>query len=267
MPFPLAHPAAALPFRRWCPKRLSFASLVIGSLTPDMANCLNWDNFTHSLVGSVTFCWLFGLITLWVFYRVRAPLVAMLPNPHRDALLPLCGEPCNSLFICAMSLLLGSWIHIGWDLFTHDNSWLAERLGSLSVSLPKYGMHPLKVSRLLWGLSTGGGTALVIGAYLSWLKRAKGSVTLLMPTEWRAYTTWFVLLIIPAGAATLLTLFVWGGHFQFGFLIRAFTEFYLVLLYLTLVIVGFVSLVRPRIPGYKPVVTAASEAKFNQKFD
>jgi len=32
MPFPLAHPAAVLPLKRFCPQRLSFSALVIGAL-------------------------------------------------------------------------------------------------------------------------------------------------------------------------------------------------------------------------------------------
>ena len=36
MPFPLAHPAAVLPFRRYCSRWLNFPALVIGSLVPDL---------------------------------------------------------------------------------------------------------------------------------------------------------------------------------------------------------------------------------------
>jgi hypothetical protein len=247
MPFPLAHPAAVLPFRRWCPRYLSLASLMIGSLVPDLTNCLDWDYFTHSLVGSVTFCWPFGLILLWAFHRVRAPLVATLPSPHREALLPLCGEPVNSFFVCVLSMLLGIWLHLGWDSFTHEYGWLAHRLGSLIVSLPNQGTVQIGLSRVLWMLSTGVGAALVVAAYLSWLKRAKSPASPTLSTEWRGYATWFVLLLIPAVAGTLLTLSLYLDHLNFGFLLRAFVEFYLALLYLTLAIAGFVLLGRGRI--------------------
>jgi hypothetical protein len=40
MPFPLAHPAAVLPLRRYCPKYLSFPVLIVGSLVPDVGYCL-----------------------------------------------------------------------------------------------------------------------------------------------------------------------------------------------------------------------------------
>jgi hypothetical protein len=35
MPFPLAHPVAVLPFRRYCPRFFSLPALVAGSLVPD----------------------------------------------------------------------------------------------------------------------------------------------------------------------------------------------------------------------------------------
>lgn len=240
MPFPLAHPAAVLPLRRWCPHRLSFASLVIGSLIPDVTNCLNWDHYSHSLMGSLFICWPLGLVLLRVFLRTRAALVATLPNPHREALLPLCGEPGHSLIVQAMSLLLGIWIHIGWDLFTHDHSWLAQSLGTMSIELPKLGTHELKVNRVLWLLSTGGGVTIVLVAYLLWLRRATERVAGACWEGWRPYTTWSGLLLLPVLASTPLTLLVSRGHDQFGYMMRAFVEFYLTLLLITLAIAGFV---------------------------
>jgi hypothetical protein len=245
MPFPLAHPAAILPFRRWGTERLSFVALVLGSLTPDLANCLNYDKIAHSLIGSVIFCWPFGLISLWIFHLVRAPLVATLPTPHREVLLPLCGKSRHSVFICAVSLLLGIWIHLGWDLFTHDASWLAEGLGSLSISLPKNGIHQIRVSRVLWGLSTVGGAALVITAYFSWLKLAKTRMNLHVSTIWRCYATWLLFILIPCVVATLLTFLLYWNH-SVVFLVRAFAEIYFTLLYLTLGIAGIALIVRSR---------------------
>lgn len=238
MPLPLAHPAAVLPLRRWCPKYLNFASLIIGSLTPDMANCLGWDYFAHSFLGSIVFCWPFGLISLWAFYRVRTPLAKILPNPHREALLPLCAEPFGSFFICTMSLLLGIWIHIGWDLFTHDYSWLAQNLGYLSVPIQNHGTYQLRVSHIVWDLSTIGGTILVVAVYLTWLNRVKRSSFLWRITEWRAYLNSLVFLLIPTIVAIPCTFFVSKEHFHLGFVFRAFAEFYIVLLFFTLAVGG-----------------------------
>ena len=245
MPFPLAHPAAVLPLGRWCPKHLSFSALIMGSLIPDMMNWLNWDNFTHSFIGSLTFCWLFAAISLWVFYRVRAPLVATLPNPHRQALLPLCGRPCGTILVCAISLLVGIWIHIGWDLLTQDHRWLGQRLGAVELPLPSLGTYQMRVSRILWIGSSVGGIALVVGAYLAWLQRLKKSNALFAASQWRAYLTWLIFLLIPAAAGAALTMLVWWGH-SLGFLIRAFTEFYIFLLHLTLAMAGYLLLKRRR---------------------
>jgi len=50
MPFPVAHPAAVLPLRRYCPRYLSFPALVVGSLSPDLGYLfghLHADWFSH----------------------------------------------------------------------------------------------------------------------------------------------------------------------------------------------------------------------------
>src|SRR2546426_9342497 len=113
MPFPLAHPAAVLPLRRYCPRYLNFPALMIGSLTPDVGYCLQRfrvDQFSHSFVGSVAFCLPTGIAMLLVFYAIRESLVAALPAPHRDALLPLCRKPNDRpASAIVLSLLIGAW--------------------------------------------------------------------------------------------------------------------------------------------------------------
>jgi hypothetical protein len=50
MPFPVAHLAAVLPLRRYCPRYLSFPALVVGSLSPDLGYLfghLHTDWFSH----------------------------------------------------------------------------------------------------------------------------------------------------------------------------------------------------------------------------
>ena len=94
MPFPLAHPAAVLPLRRFCPRYLSFPALVAGSLSPDFGyvfGSLHVDEFSHRLwAGSFGFCLPVGLLSVWVFYLVRAPLVGVLPGRYRQLFGPLC---------------------------------------------------------------------------------------------------------------------------------------------------------------------------------
>jgi len=42
--FPVAHPAAVLPLRRFAPRHLDFAARVIGALSPDFACALDQVN-------------------------------------------------------------------------------------------------------------------------------------------------------------------------------------------------------------------------------
>jgi hypothetical protein len=55
MPYPLAHPAAVLPLRRLCPRRLSFPALVVGSLCPDVGYPLGVSRFSHSFSQELLF--------------------------------------------------------------------------------------------------------------------------------------------------------------------------------------------------------------------
>src|ERR1035438_3630138 len=118
MPFPLAHPAAVLPLRRYCPRWLSFPALVIGSLAPDAGYCLgelggrDWGVFTHGVLGSVVFCLPLGMVLLALFYALRSPVVRMLPTPYQQALLPLCRRSSGSSWVDRKSTRLNS-SHLG----------------------------------------------------------------------------------------------------------------------------------------------------------
>jgi hypothetical protein len=83
VPFPLAHPAAVLPLRRYCPRYLSFPGLIAGSLSPDfgyLLGHLHVDQFSHRFwAGSFGFCLPAGLLAVGAYYLVRPPLLALLP--------------------------------------------------------------------------------------------------------------------------------------------------------------------------------------------
>src|SRR6185503_14629770 len=100
MPFPLAHPAAVLPLRRFCPRYLSFPALIIGSLSPDLgylSGSFRLDVFSHRfLAGSFGFCLPAGLLLLLAFYLVRSRVVGILPARYRPVLSPLCQRPIGS---------------------------------------------------------------------------------------------------------------------------------------------------------------------------
>jgi len=239
MPLPVAHPLAVLPLRRWCPGRLSFAGLVLGSLTPDLANCVNWDTFTHSLLGSVVFCLPVGAIWLAAFLRVRAALAAALPSPHREALLPLCQRPAPPAVTCVLSLLLGCWTHLVWDLLTHDHSTLARNLGAWGFALPGAGLVSVRVSRLLWLVSSAGGFAALAAVYGCWLRRARPE-RVISRTDWRQVCrTWYGWVLSPLILAVPLGGWTAGGTGGPAWLARAIGEYYLTLLCVSLLAAGF----------------------------
>ena len=255
MPFTLAHPAAALAFRRWCPVYFSFAAIVVGSLVPDLGNCLNLDNFNHSAIGSVAFCLPVGVVSLWVFYRIRVPLLVTLPMPHRQALLRACRTAHASFFISLISLFLGIWTHLAWDIFTHQQSWLSLHIGSLSVHLFSIGIYQLRASSLVWLISTLVGMALLSVQYALFLKSAKHHFFKFSWGEWRAYVFWLFMLSIPMLISAGLTdfLYISKGYYGSGWIFRAFCELYFTSFYVMLGLVGLLLVFRAGIRDRKPI--------------
>ena len=177
MPFPLAHPAAVLPLRRYCPRWLSFPALVIGSLTPDAGYCLgslggrDWGLFTHGMLGSVVFCLPLGMVLLALFYGLRSPVVRILPPPYQQAFLPLCNRSCSSAWVVVISLLVGTWTHLLWDSFTHSDGWCVQHLPVLDSVVFSVGGHTARVCHVLWYGCSFAGVIFLFLAFDKW-KRA-----------------------------------------------------------------------------------------------
>ena len=168
MPFTLAHPAAVLPLRRFCPRFFSFPALVAGSLSPDVGYCfgtLNADDFSHSLKGSIEFCLPVGVVMLGLYYGLRLPLVEMLPERQRKCYLPLCQKPIGSPWIVLGSLLVGIAIHLLLDSFTHKHGWLVENLPVLQTPIFPMGARSFKIFNLLWYACSFAG---IVWLYLAW---------------------------------------------------------------------------------------------------
>lgn len=234
MPFPLAHPAATLPLRRWCPRYFAFSALVVGSLVPDLAASIDdWEYFSHTILGSFVFCLPVGLLTLWILRQVGGPLVATLPSPHREVLLPFCVAPPNSAIQMIMSLLLGSWLHIVWDLFTHDYSWLVRHSVLSSVTV-----KGLRLNHLVWLFSSVIGVAILSVAYVSLLRRSNARTNNLSGSDGHAYAFWLGLLLLPLLGAVPLTLH--DSTYSNGAFLRYLAMHYFSCCYLTLALVGFV---------------------------
>jgi Domain of unknown function (DUF4184) len=186
MPFPLAHPAAVLPLRRFCPRWLNFPALVIGSLISDagyLSGHLRWDRLSHRfLAGSFGFCLPVGLLALLVFYGIRTPVVRMLPGWCRRSFLPLCGRHAGSPLPLVASVLIGAWTHIFLDSVTHEDGWFERRLPCLLRPLYGVGHGSFRVCDLLYAGATFAGVVWVAFCYLRWLENVARPPTLVSPT-------------------------------------------------------------------------------------
>lgn len=231
MPFPLAHPAAALPLRRLCPTYLDFQALIVGSLVPDLATVIDdWEYFSHTLLGSVVFCLPVGVLTLWLFYKVRVPLVMILPSLHRKALLPLCGSRVRSRVIVVMSLLVGSWLHIIWDLFTHDHSWLVKS------SILAKAIHGVPANQILWLLSSASGIAILVITYIVFVQKSDRDRSVAPESDGQAYLRCLGIVTVPFMAAIPLALHE-SSRSMTTFL-RYVAMYYEACAYVTLIVVG-----------------------------
>ena len=168
MPFTLAHPAAVLPLRRFCPRFFNFPALVIGSVCPDVGYCFsswNLDVLSHSPAGSIKFCLPVGVVMLGFFYGLRLPIVEMLPEKYRKIFLPLCRQPMGSPLIVIVSMLVGIWLHLLFDSFTHRNGWLVQNLPALLTPVFSVGSHVFRIFNLLWYACSFAG---IVWLYLAW---------------------------------------------------------------------------------------------------
>lgn len=153
MPFPLAHPAAVLPLRRYCPRWLNFPALVIGSLSPDLSYLFGENiggALGHRFVGSFEFCLPAGVVLVVLFYALRSTAVRMLPGPYQRALLPLCQRPAGPIWVILISLLIGAWTHLLWDSFTHKDGWAVQHLPLLQSVVVTVGSRTARVCHVLW---------------------------------------------------------------------------------------------------------------------
>ncbi len=208
MPFPLAHPAAVLPFRRL--QHLNFSALLIGAVTPDLSYCLeryDLDAFAHTIRGCFGFSLPVGWLAVLIFQTVREPLVNLLPAPHRQALLRSFRKPNPAWFAVPLSVLIGAATHVFWDAFTHETGWFVERSSFLQMKLLTLDGHHFRMYRLLWHISTWTGLFLLCRAYLETLKKRTGSSQLFDAEERQRFALWAAILSLPL--LGVLPIFVW----------------------------------------------------------
>lgn len=156
MPFTLAHPAAVIPLRRL--PFLAVIPLVLGSMTPDLFGFLlpyGWTRSlpnSHSMLGTVLLDLPAGYALLLVLWPLEIPLTAPLWEPHRSFIRKGFADFFASRgwwWISIPSLLIGSWTHIVWDSFTHNNRWMVRHVSFLRYELASGSAHPMEVYHVL----------------------------------------------------------------------------------------------------------------------
>ena len=170
MPHPLAHPAAVLSLRRFCPRWFSFPALVVGSISPDAAYVfvgLKVQEFSHEFIGSIGFCLPAGLLMLWVLHRFRTLAVGLLPGSCQRMLLPLCQRPLGSPLTIVVSLLIGTWAHQFLDSVTHKDGWLVTH-SFLDAPLFMYVHQTFRICHCLWYALSFAGIVWVGLVYQRW---------------------------------------------------------------------------------------------------
>lgn len=268
MALPWAHPASVLPLKRWCPKHFSFVDLVFGSMLPDFAYAIDdlnkfsrtvrlafgsvsehwhyvadgwdWDDFSHTFLGSIGFCLPVGLLCVAIFVALRESLVTTLPNPHRTLLLQLCKTRRGGLWIEMISLLVGVWLHIGWDSLTNADRWLAQHWSLLHFRVALGGDSRIELYYAFWFLSSLVGTGAVAVSYLGMIRRRGLPLVSRERGEGRYYAFWMAVLFACAVAAVFTALRFERLEISSAFLHR-FTGFYVAAIGLGAMTVAVVS--------------------------
>jgi hypothetical protein len=199
MPWTVSHPALVLPLRRYSPRPLDFAALVVGSMSPDLGyyvNDFSLSTFAHSVRGLFIACWPTGVLFMLVFYIFCKPVCYALPAPHRQLLLPLCPDFPTSArrwAIVLLSLLLGAWSHLFWDAFTHEQGWFVERISFLREHVVNLSTIDVQVYLVLQEVSTIVGFVILAFAYWTWLHRQPTPKSDLSQSDSWRYLLWTVI--------------------------------------------------------------------------
>jgi len=218
---------------------------VIGSIAPDVAYCfgaLDIDTFSHTLLGTFVFCIPAGWLLILVCRGIREPLVSLLPNPHRDALLPLCRSAGQPLWVTTASILIGAWTHIFLDGFTHWEGWCTLRFDVLRAQVALVAGYEAPVYRILWYGFSLAGLLWLGGSYVRWLKANVQTARVWPVQEKRRYGIWALALTLPYLAIVPFTIhlaedrpLIYGLH---RFVHDSFTA-YLIVVALLLLVLGF----------------------------
>lgn len=173
MPFTGSHPAAILPFKRWCKQTPYFVALVIGSMSPDFGYFSPVEintRYSHTLEGIVVMDLPTSISVLFLVLVIRKSFCYLLPNPHRNFLLSFCAKPSFSwkmVLITLLCLSFGALTHVVWDSLTHGISPLVRK----SEWLKKEPWFEIPIYRLIQHTSTLLGGLILLIAYYQTLRK------------------------------------------------------------------------------------------------
>lgn len=126
MPYPFAHPAAALALAPVMGRLAVPSALVIGTITPDVWYAVPFvsRDVSHSLPGVVLFCLPVGLAVYLLFHLLfKDACLSLLPPGLGDRLrrFAVKGLPAAPLHAVFASLVLGTLTHLAWDAVTRSH--------------------------------------------------------------------------------------------------------------------------------------------------
>ncbi|MBS1955099.1 MAG: DUF4184 family protein [Cyanobacteria bacterium SZAS-4] len=216
MPVTIAHPAAVLFFKQWCPRFFNFSALVAGSMAPDLAYVFHQFQVSaaaHSFTAKFLINLPAGLILLVVYFFSKNLIASQLPSPHREYWREQMQTPDfrrnrlapSAILILLGSILIGSVTHVAWDSFTHEHGAAVAALPFLSLDLFNgYGLH-VKVYKFLQYFSGVVGLILISSFYRHELSE-RSSPAVYSASNKQATVKFLALLALSIVAAGVLTL-------------------------------------------------------------
>lgn len=199
MPFTPAHSAIVLPFLRIRPDRASATGLVIGSIAPDFEYFFKMSvsgQYSHTLPGILYFDIPVTIVVAFLFHQViKQNLISNLPAFLQHRFLEIQKLDFKNYFkkhywVVIISAGAGSFSHIFWDAFTHNDGFFAQR-----ISWYKHVVIPFEGVRypLFYGLqqiSTYAGLTILV-IYILLIKPQKQ-----MPVSKPSVVYWLIVILI-----------------------------------------------------------------------
>ena len=120
MPYTPAHAIISLPISALSRGKIPLASLIIGSMSPDLPYLLALKTTYapgHSLLGVLIYCLLPSIFVVFLWYHwLEKPILELFRLPHT----PLTFDK-TTCFSIVIGILVGAYSHVIWDASSHYN--------------------------------------------------------------------------------------------------------------------------------------------------